>query len=302
MALNRKFGEADYTKFEYDLWAVLKNDPEHKVNFDGKMTFNSSTYGRMLAATDVHLDEATGQMVLVGAYYQLRTFSKDDPDDSRYEKVTVEVPLRECFEDLRQTSGNEMKLVSKAKKAVIDKYLNSTLNSFSSRRLLDGGILDLKTIDSGVFRLTDCEILDVKRNEEDRVILHCTNSFRPDFYQDVAKLSLREVQSFGGQRQKVVMKLKSAETLYVESMRQQRPVSMSWSQAEDKLHMSKALADVYDAGFPLPFVNAVARQFTGWDYFDSSRNERDIRKMMDAYRETGILKPKDDCVKTCFKI
>ena len=124
--------DEQFRRFEGELLATLRRDPDHQFAFDGKLRFHSSRYNCELSAVNVHLDERKGDLVLVGAFLS----GEPQIDYSRgYALIQHElsVPFKECFEDLKSTPGfNEMYLISKSRKAVIDKCLSAPLRTLSA--------------------------------------------------------------------------------------------------------------------------------------------------------------------------
>lgn len=291
MALSKAFTGTDFTSFERDLLSVLKADPDHRIDFDGKLLFRSRQYDCLLAATDVHWDEKSGDIVLVGAFRSGQPVM-DETKGYPSMKTSISVPLRECFDDLRLSSGNEMKLVGKAKKAVLDKYLIPLVKLYRSRGMFDGVIMDLPSFGCGEFRLNDCEVIGIAMGGEGKVGLVCSNSFNPNFTVDAGKVSLKEIQNFSSRLAAIGNRFRQASDVYLETMRRVAPLSMSFSPEDNRRHVSAALAAVYDVGFPARVMDCVCRHLAGLDYFDTRVHTRkDIVKMMEDYRNTGIMKP-----------
>ena len=315
MAITKKFSETDFKKFEADLLSVLKKDEEHKLDFDGKMLFHSRRYDCLLAATDVYWDERTGDIVLVGAFKSGKPVY--DVDKPYLMKERVAVPLKECFEDLKMTSGMEMRLVGKARKAVIEKYINMKLNLFESRYLMDDGCLDLKSLGIGQFRLnhasgytegvSDIDALlrfmpesesddGMKLNGSSRVkgptiSLNCSNSF--GLYScSMSSLPLADIQLLGKELERVNEAYSKAADIFISKVHEQEKANMSYSSQEARKHREAAMMAVYDSNVSLDFCNAIARRFLSSDIFDKRAHSlHDIENAVKRYRTNGSFTP-----------
>lgn len=304
MALNKKFNEVDFKKFEQDLLFVLKKEPSHKLDFDGKMLFKSRRYGCLLAATDVFWDEKTGDIVLVGAHKggaPIIDESKGFPEL----KQRVAVPLRECFEDLKVSSGMEMRLLSKARKAVIDKYISEKLNIFSSRSLMRDGILDLKGLGIGKFvkqradgQRTDMSVIDaVVRGEDGKTSLICSNSLSTGYEWSMSSISLADIQLFGSQLERVNVAYSQASDIYTSKMQSLEPKDMSYSRQEQIRHRDMALMAVFDSKASLDICNAVAQTYANTDIFDRKAHSlHEIESAVKNFRSTGSLAVKPETI------
>jgi len=291
MALSKAFSGTDFTRFERDLLSVLKADPDHKIDFDGKLLFRSRQYDCLLAATDVHWDEKSGDIVLVGAFRSGQPVM-DETKSYPSMKTSISVPLKECFDDLKLSSGSEMKLISKAKKAVLDKYFIPLVKLYKSRGMFDDSIMNLPSFECGKFRLKDCDVIGLAMGTEGKVNLVCSNSFNPNFTVEAGKVTLKEIQNFSSQLASIGNKFRQASDIYLETKRKVAPLSMTFSQEDDQRHISAALAAVYEAGFPARIMDAVCKHLAGLDYFDPEKHtKKDILKMMEGYKNTGIMKP-----------
>lgn len=297
MAITKKFNESDYKKFEADLLTVLKKDSSHKLDFDGKLIFRSSRYDCLLAATDVFWDEKTGDIVLVGAFKS----GKPVMDQSKGYSVMrehVSVPLKECFEDLKMSSGMEMRLLGKARKAVIDKYVSAKLNLYSSRSIMRDGILDLKSLGIGEFirerasgfPVDHTHIDAVMRDSDGKVSLVCTNSLSTGFDCPLSSMPLADIQLLGAQLERVNKAFSEASDIYTSKLQSLEPRNMSYSDAEQRQHREAALMEVFNSKASLDICNAVARTFTSWNIFDrQERSLRDIKDSVKNYYSKGSL-------------
>lgn len=297
MALQKKFNEADYRKFESDLLFVLKKEPTHRLDFDGKLLIRSRRHDCLLAATDVFWDKNTGDIVLVGA------FKSGAPvyDESRKElcimRQRIEVPLKECFEDLKVSSGMEMRLLGKARKAVYDRYVGSKLNLFESRSLMRDGVLDLKYLGIGQFvkrspdgEPTDRSIIEkVVRDPDGRTALVMSNSFGT-YRWSMSTMPLAYIQVIGSELERVNRAYSEASDIFTSKMQELERKDMSYSQDESRRHRDTALVAVYKATASLDICNAVARTFAGSDIFDREVHQvKDIRAAVKRFRPGDLL-------------
>ena len=304
MPLNKKFNEVDFKKFEKDLLVVLKTDPSHKLDFDGKMLFKSRRYDCLLAATDVFWDEKTGDIVLVGAHKGGAPVIDESKGFPEF-KQRVAVPLRECFEDLKVSSGMEMRLLSKARKAVIDKYIGEKLNIFTSRSLMRDGILDLKGLGIGKFvnqradgQRTDLSVIDaVVRGEDGKTSLICSNSLCTGYERPMSSIALADIQLFGSQLDRVSEAYSKASDVYTSKMQSLEPKDMTYSRQEQVRHRDMALMAVFDSKASLDICNAVARTYANSDVFDRKAHPvSDIESAIKNYRNSGFLVIKSETI------
>ena len=290
MLQEKKYNETELMSFERELLAVLKNDPDHRLDFDGKLLFRSRRHDCLLAATDVYWDRKSGDVILVGAFRS----GKPVMDESKgypVMKDRVAVPFRECFDDLRLSSGNEMKLISKARKAVIDKYLNSSMNWMKSKGLVEGGILNLISLDVGKFRINRADVVGLGVGSEGKITLLCSNSFASNFCTEASKIPISDIQSLGNQLVRFQDMYRSAASVYSETLRSENPRSMSFSQHDDQAATAAALLAVYDRNFPMKVCDMVAKDFAGSDVFDSSlHSASQIEKSVRSMREARVHK------------
>lgn len=291
MALTKTFTGTDFSRFEYDLLSVLKADPEHKIDFDGKLLFRSRQYDCLLAATDVHWDEKSGDIVLVGAFRSGKPVM-DESKDYPVMKTRISVPLKECFEDLKLSSGSEMKLVSKAKKAVLDKYFTPLVNLYKSRGMFDGNLMDLESFDCGYYRLGDSFVVALAEGSDGKVNLVCSNSFNPNFDLEPGKASLKDIQNFSEQLSRIMNRYREASDLYLETMHKLHPVSVTLTPLDEKKNVSASLVAVYESGCPAKILDCVSKHMAGLDFFDTEKySKKDISGMMENFKKTGVLQP-----------
>lgn len=297
MALNKKFNEVDFKKFEQDLLFVLKREPSHKLDFDGKMLFKSRRYGCLLVATDVFWDEKTGDIVLVGAHKGGAPVIDESKGFPEF-KQRVAVPLRECFDDLKESSGMEMRLLSKARKAVIDKYVGEKLNVFTSRSLMRDGVLDLKGLGIGKFvkqradgQPTDLSSIDaVLRGEDGMTALLCSNSFSDGYEWSMSKIPLADIQLFGSELERVNVAYSKVSDIFTSKMQELERKDMSYTPQETRRHRDMALVAVYDSGASLDLCNAVATTYAASNIFDRhAHSQKDIEAAVKNFRTSGRL-------------
>lgn len=289
MALNKKFSDSDYARFEADLLYVLKKDPSHRLDFDGKLLIKSRRLDCLLAATDVFWDEKSGDIVLVGAF-RSGTPVYDPTKAYPVMQERVSVPLRECFEDLKVSSGNEMRLLGKARKAVIDRYVGTHLSYLASKKMMQEGILDLKALNLHGFDVGQAGVNAVLRGEEGDITLICGNSLNASFDNPLSRIPLQTIQAFGSHLERVREMYGSASEIFTRKMEELEPRSMSFSAAEQRLHRDAALMAVFDSGAPLDVCSAIAYMYADSDVFDRhTRKMREIEASVACFRSTGWL-------------
>ncbi len=289
MALQKKFTRVDYDRFEADLLQVLKKEPSHRLDFDGKMVFRSRRHDCLLAATDVFWDEDTGDIVLVGAFRSgAPVYDETKPFPVMKERVAV--PLKECFDDLKESSGMEMRLLGKARKAVIDRYMGEKMNWLDSRGLVRSGVLDLKALGIGEFPMDTTKVAAVMRGEDGQLSTVCYDSLSPGYEFPLSKMTLQQIQGLGLEMDRVIDALGRASDVYSAKMRELEPASMSYSDRDRARHRDAALMAVYDAGYSLDICSAVAGTYAQSDVFDRSKHRpAEIMAAVKGFRTSGCL-------------
>ncbi len=280
--------DAGYRDFERDLLTVLRNDKEGLLKFDGRLLFNSRKHQCTLAAVDVHIDGSTGEAVLVGVFRHGQptfTAAKGFPEQQKY----FSVPLRECYEDLC-LQGEQSRLESKARKAVIDRYIQQPLNHLHARGLFEGGVMRASGLDSQDMSVADRKVLAFVESLDGRFNFICADSQGRGFKLDVATLSMRQLQQLGGSLERSSVFLSMAETDFVLEKRSRRKGNVSYSESEERMHNAEALVSVYERKYPPRIMHAVAKGMSGTDLFNPDKySAGQIAAMVSRFKKEGVL-------------
>lgn len=289
MQLTERQKEVNYERFEEDLLQVLKNDKEHRIPFDRKLAFKSRRFNCLLAAADVRLDSETGQLVMVGAFKSGQPIidtSKGFPEM----KTEIEIPLRECFEDLKLSSGQEDRLLNKAKKAVLDKYVTGYVNSFEKRGIVDDRRLKFEDFGLEEFKINRSTVKEINRDGDD-IIVSSWNSFASDFDTKVSKFTLCEMQELGTKLQLIEKMYSDALDIFYNRKKELEPVSMTYCERDSREHNEDALVTMYKGNFPLAICNSIAKNLAGSDMFDLSKHSlSDISSLVSGYKPAKTSK------------
>ena len=288
MAIKSTFSDEQERAFERELLSVLKREPTHQFCFDGKLRFQSRRYGCEMKAMNVHWDEAKGDIVLVGAFYK----GKPQIDMSKgYPVIQSEfsIPFRECYDDLKQTPGfNEMYLISKTRKAVIDKSLG-----FPMKVLEAGGALQRGGVDFSDFDVRQPAVLDGSEQVGSVTLkdgVYAVHSSK-GYFLDVQKMSLLDIQRIGTMLSSVNDIVREARKTFIQGKNAELPSgSVSLSERDIRCAEEAGLRRVYDQGFPIRCCDVVAKSFSRSykDVFDTELHSlREIDRMMREVRSKG---------------
>lgn len=280
--LSEREKELAYAKFEEDLLCVLKNDNEHKLIFDNKLAFFNRRFNCQLKAANVHLDKATGELVMVGAFHS----GSPVIDNSKGYPVMVkevEIPLRECYEDMKVSSGLEDRLLDKTWKAVLNKYVYGYMDTFERKGILDRGDLCLEKFGIDDFKVDRNFVRNVFI-QDDKVMISRGSSMVSPYDANVRELNIVQIQQLGGCLKGINDMYVSASKVFTDKMGELEPQSASYSENDIKEHNKCALSALYYNSFPLPICNAVARQFTDSDIFDVNvRSVGEISSLVEGF-------------------
>jgi len=172
--------DADYRRFEEDILNVLKRDGDHRLDFDDGLLIKSSRLHCTVVAKDVHYDEASGDIILVGAFRSGEPVY-DESHSYPVRKSFIELPLRECYEDLEKTSGMHENLLDKARQACIRKYAEEPFEWFEKVGMVDDGCIDFTRL--GLSKPVHFSFLDVnsmRRFESGQLVFKVSCSMDPD--------------------------------------------------------------------------------------------------------------------------
>lgn len=292
MAINRSFTEQELQNFESDLLSVLRRDPDHQFVFDGKLKVHSSRYGCDLRAMNVLWDSERGDLVFVGAFIG----GKPCIDTSKgypVLKTEVAIPFRECYHDMMASPyANGSYLISKTRKAVIDKCVGFQLGRAQVENLTDGDSLVLSD-----FTDLRCQVAGERVGSisfsDGKVQVENLDGVPINFN----RLSLQEVSSLGRCVQKARGEFRSAVNVYVDSVNKESPVSQSLSEDDYRFIDEKSLDMVYQKQFPQRVLHGVAKRFSKShpEVFNPKKHSAQaVSGMMRSYASGGKFGFDDD--------
>lgn len=290
MAITKRISDQQERLFERELLTALRRDPEHQFAFDGKLRVFSSRYGCTLEAVNVHWDEKKGEAVFVGA------FRSGNPvyDMSKGYAVVqheIAIPFSECFEDMKSTPGfNEAYLISKTRKAVMDKCLSFPLRQLQAKGGIRDGGIDLSEFSANQPTVTysggSLNVQSVSSKDGQFEIV-CSDGYPLK----VSNLSLPDIQKIGESLLAVDKYIKIARRAFIDAKNAVLPEqSTSLSERDVRESEEKGLSSIYGMGFPLRYCDAVAKMHSSSfkDVFDDRKHSPlEIDRMVRAYREQG---------------
>ena len=286
MAVKNKITDEQERLFERDLLQVLGRDPDHQFAFDGKLRVFSSRYRCELRAVSVELSPE-GDVVFVGAF--LRGEPQFDTSKG-YRTVVPElrIPFSECFNDLRTTPGfNEAYLVSKTRKAVLDKCVAHPMQLLDVSGLSSRGKVEMleTAVIAGASGVGDVRVGSVACR--DGMVTVETDDGVPV---GVSRMRLTDIQRLGRSLHTMNAYVREVRKDFIEAKNASLPSrNGSFSENDIRLGEEAGLAAIYGK-HPLPYCDAVARTFavTHKDVFDvSRRSAAEIDRMIRDYRENG---------------
>lgn len=273
MAIKRTFTDEQERLFEQELLAALKRDPDHQFAFDGKLEVDSSRYGCRLRADNVFWDPEKDDIVFVGCCIG----GKPVIDTSKgypLVKTEVSIPFRECFEDLKKmNSVSPMYLVSKSRKAVIEKCIKHPFRLAGVDRVLRDGVFrvddfwpsfpkvggglsgvgSVSCVDGEIYLRPDAETVSrVHSGELERM---------PDLR--LTKLSLADIQAIGELLLGAHAEVQKTVRDYLDIKNALCPDGRQASDRDVRMAEEAALLGIYEKGHPVRACHAVAMKFTG---------------------------------------
>lgn len=286
MAVRTKITDEQERLFEKELLVALMRDGQHQFAFDGKLRVWSSRYNCELKAVCVQWDESRGDVVFVGAFMQGEP-QMDYSNGFPLVKPELVIPFRECFNDLRSTPGfNENYLISKTRKAVMDKCLSYPMRLLDAYGAVRGSELPLDEFSSrkvfvcgGAHRVGSIAL-------QDGVYSVRTPEGMP---LSLNRLSLLDIQRLGEGLQEVNRLIRDARKAFIDGKNAVLPkLSTTLSERDVRCGEEAGLVSLYDSGATLRCCDAVARTFSGSykDVFDERlHSPKEIDAMVRAYRE-----------------
>ena len=288
MAVRNTISDEQERIFEKELLQALRRDPDHQFAFDSKLRVWSKRYNCELRAVSVLWDESKGDIVFVGA------FMKGEPqiDMSKgYPRVKPElsIPFRECFCDLKDTPGfNETYLISKTRKAVIDKCLSYPMRLLDANGAVRRGGVELDGfgdrkvyVGGGAVGVGRVSVSDdgFRMESSDGMPL------------SVSKMSLLDIQRVGDYLLGINNLIREARKVFIDGKNSVLPQqSTTLSERDVREGEVAGLVRMYESGAPLPCCDAVAKTFSSShkDVFDDRLHSvREIDRMIREFRSSG---------------
>lgn len=304
MAVKKQLSEAQINLFEQELLQVLKQDPDHQFAFDGKLCVQSRRYRCEIKAVNVRWDPDKGDLVLVGAFLRgepVVDMSKGFP----VFKTEIEIPFRECLQDLKANpSTDESALLSKARRAVIDKCIGYPMKLLRGAKVTSDGVpvvLDEFRSKGGPgtgmpVRVTsglpgamvygETSVHSVEQTPEG---LFSVKGVCGGVLQELnlSRMSLPDIQRIGGNlRGAYALILHARRDFRLGKEKFVRPGSTS-DAATDRLGEAEGLACVYEKGYPMRVCDSVAKTFCV-QYADLFSEILALDGKMRSFRKTGL--------------
>lgn len=286
MAYRKVVTDAQERVFENELLAALRRDPDHLFSFDGKLKVYSTRYDCLLEGNNVHWDEEKKDIVFVGLCRKGRQPIVDMSKGYAILKGEISLPFREVFEDMRKMPDvSEAYLLSKVRKAVIDKYIASPMQMADKVFLTRSGAFAFDTVpgskmmvDGGAVQLASCSV-----DGEGRFGLKAADGMPVS----VGKLSLTDIQRIGERILEAHGLVRRAFRDYVDGAA--LPGNQTESDIDLRAAEQKGLVAVYEKGYPHGVLNAVAKTMSRsyGDVFDPALHDaKSISDMLDRYRRS----------------
>lgn len=288
MAVKKKFTDEQERQFEMELLSVLRRDKDHRFDFDGKLKVFSTRYGCTLQAVNVHWDERERDLVFVGAF---RSGNPVMDTTARYPKLKQEIsiPFRECFEDLKKMEGtNEMYLISKTRKAVLDKCIGKEAGFSKAYSVQRGGKLEFSDFFDKDFSVLNEGTPVGSVSVKDGIVEVMAKDGMP---LDMKNMSLRDIQRIGEQITAVNDLIRDARKVYVDARSKFVQANGTVDESADRKGAAEGLAAVYEKGFPLRVCHGIAQSMSRPlfenVYNDQMHSVKDISLMLLKFRKDG---------------
>ena len=274
--------------FEKDLLSALVRDRDHQFAFDGVLQVYSSRYDCVLRAVNVHWDEKKGDVVFVGAFLK----GKPQFDLSRgYPVVAQElsIPFRECFEDLRRTPGyQESYLLSKVRKAVIEKCLVYPAGRLSTRGLAEEGKIAFGEFPFKSFAPDGGRNGVGELSVSGGTVSVTDGSGRP---MNLSRMSLSDIQRIGEDMLRMNDIMQDAFKVYHKGYYSVVKEGSTVPEADNARGAMEGLRLVREMGYPPSVCKGLARTYfpSAAGLFESARSSvGDIDRLIEAFREGRV--------------
>lgn len=290
-----RYSKDDILLFEYDLARALRADPDRQISF-GPFQFYSRRYGALMRAVDVHVDEQ-GRTVLVGAFLR----GKPHFDMSKGFPVLqpeVSIPFREVFEDLETMEGfNGAYLVSKVRKAAMDKYLGLPLRKLSNAYGVDvvsgvdfslyPGAGGPDTIGDGDRKVASVSATGLGSAHGDVTYSFVTSD---GLNGDLRSLPVADMRRIGDKLRAIDSLHRSAIVAYRKGRAVYDKEGVQSNAYDERMGEANGLSEVYYGGYPPAVCDRVARLLSRHypDVFDHGRHTPgDIDLMIRGFKRHG---------------
>lgn len=295
MAYRRTITDEQELRFEKELLSALQRDPGHSFTFDKSLEFISSRYGCRLRAVNVFLSDDGKDIVFVGS--NIGGGGDSCVDWSKgYPVVNSEIklPFHKVFTDLRNMQGVDPTiLISKSRRAVIDKCLRYPLRNIHRQVLRDGrfcmddfsapapkvkgGKVTIGSIymkEGLIYLEPDNDTKEkVRQGDDPRGILDLR----------LTHLSLSEIQDIGSNLLAAQAEIQNATRDYLDIKGRICPDGRQVSERDIRLAEESALRGIYEKGYPIRVLHAVASRLSldnSTVFDDMIHNFKDVQQMM----------------------
>ena len=275
--------------FEQDLRYALMRDRDHQFAFDGKLRMYSSRYGCTLEAVSVFLDPVKQDIVFVGAFLSGTPqfdYSKGYPQI----QSEIALPFRECYEDMRRSEAhNETYLISKTRKAVLDKCVQYPLASLKSHNADRDGVLLLGDFSGKEFRVKSGAVAVGGVSSEGGKVEITDSRGVPIRLSDI---SLGDLSRLGERMNGVRDLIQKARREFLQERGKVVTENGTVSDWDLRVGSEKGLGKLCEDGYPLRVCYAVAKTYSPdlASLFDEkSVSRRKVDEMMRLFRKEGRL-------------
>lgn len=244
----------DVIIFEKDILAVLKKDDKKVLLFDERLHVFSSQYNRKLILKDIHLDEKTGEIVMVGGDY------KEPVMEKGAFKTGFERPLRDCPEDMMKSNEKEClsRLLCKGREAVADKYILEPMRKLCLHGLQIDGSLNFSTYGFDGVCFKDKQIDGVYVYFLDGELKAVTVKDKNGEELKLDELTLEQIQSVGFQLFKLLEAFQEARKQYLDELH----LLKAKSRAKNVINKYDAqiMQLLRDKGFHPAFIDLIEKE------------------------------------------
>lgn len=286
----RSWSEIEFQMYEEQLRDILKKDKDHKFPFDKKMLYHSRRYGCTFAAVDIHLDEKTHEMVMVGSVRN-GALVKDEKTGDYEIKKQISVPFREVYDDLKEFGipGSEMRFIDKTKKAVIDKYIVAPMLVLQNRYAFQGDTFNF----SDFFSEKEMEKLVVNHlklrrvsfGEDGKVDFGVRNELTGDeFIGNFGNVKLDYYYYVGQTLNSLLGQFDKCKKVFLDRLHELEPVDMSYSERQRKEHWNDAISKMMESDNPETIKYALMNYYKMNRPFLSESEKKNINEARESHQ------------------